>query len=70
VSFNPRDDGPAAPRPILPQADSASQLREQAAACRRLAVRARTHAGKKGLHALGEHFDEQASKIDPTSLRR
>jgi len=50
--------------------DAADGLREQAAACRRLASKARTRAGKKGLDALGDHFDEQARKIDPLSLKR
>ena len=49
---------------------SAEELREQAAACRRLANQARTRAGKKGLDALGDHFDEQASKLDWSSQRR
>ena len=70
MSSKPADDGPDSSPPVPPQAESASQLREQAAACRRLAVQARTRAGKKGLDALGDHFDEQARKIDPTSLIR
>jgi len=49
---------------------SADELREQAAACRRLANQARTRAGKKGLDALGDHFDDQASKLDWSSKRR
>jgi hypothetical protein len=53
-----------------PKAETAEGLREQAAACRRLATNARTRAGKKGLDALGDHFDEQARKIDPLSLKR
>lgn len=51
-------------------ASAAESLREQAAACRRLANNSRTRAGKKGLDALGDHFDEQARKLDPFSLRR
>jgi hypothetical protein len=65
----PKDDDDAIP-PILPQADSAEQLREQAAACRRLALRSRTRAGKNGLDALGDHFDTQAQGLDPLSQRR
>ena len=50
--------------------DNADQLREQAAACRRLATQARTRAGGKALDALGDHFDERARKLDPASQRR
>lgn len=53
-----------------PRMESAEQLREQAAACRRLSVKARTRAGTKALGALGDHFDEQARKLDPSSQRR
>ena len=45
-------------------------MREQAAACRRLAVKARTRAGSKALDHLGDHLDERARKLDPLSLRR
>jgi hypothetical protein len=45
--------------------DTAEGLREQAAACRRLSLKSRTRAGAKALQDLGEHFDEQASRIDP-----
>jgi hypothetical protein len=50
--------------------DNAEQLREQAAACRRLAQGARTRAGGKALDALGDHFDERARKLDPASQKR
>jgi hypothetical protein len=50
--------------------DAADSLREQAAACRRLAASARTRAGNSSLLALGEHFDDQARRLDPASLRR
>ena len=50
--------------------ESADGLREQAAACRRLSVQARTRQGVKALQTLGDHFDEQARKIDPASQRR
>jgi hypothetical protein len=53
-----------------PNSNAADGLREQAAACRRLANQARTRAGKKGLDPLGDHFDEQARKLDPFSLKR
>lgn len=49
---------------------SAEGLREQAAACRRLAGNARTRAGGKALDNLGDHFDESARKMDPSSQRR
>ena len=50
--------------------ESAEQLREQAAACRRLAVNARTRAGTRALDALGDHFDDRARRLDPMSQRR
>ena len=50
--------------------DSADSLREQAAACRRLAGAARTRAGNSSLAALADHFDEQARKIDPSGTSR
>lgn len=53
-----------------PPETSADSLREQAAACRRLAASARTRAGGSSLGALADHFDEQARKIDPSSQRR
>jgi hypothetical protein len=51
-------------------AESADSLREQAAACRRLSIQARTRQGVRALEALGDHFDEQARKIDPASLKK
>jgi hypothetical protein len=47
--------------------DTADSLREQAAACRRLAAAAKTRAGTSSLGALADHFDEQARKLDPRS---
>ena len=52
------------------KAAEADGLRGQAAACRRLSVKARTRAGTKALVQLGDHFDEQARKLDPSSQRR
>ena len=49
---------------------AAEGLREQAAACRRLAAVARTRGGRTSIEALADHFDEQARKLDPMSLRR
>jgi hypothetical protein len=45
--------------------DTADSLREQAAACRRLAAASRTRAGRSSLGALADHFEEQARKLDP-----
>ena len=64
---SPRDNARVTPQPVRPEAD---QLREQAAACRRLAGKARTRAGTKALEGLGDHFDERARKLDPMSQRR
>lgn len=44
---------------------SAKGLREQAAACRRLAAAALTRAGNSSMNALADHFDEQAQSLDP-----
>jgi len=63
----PSEDGAA---PKAPSSDSADQLREQAASCRRLAQNARTRAGTKALEGLGDHFDDRASRLDPSSQRR
>lgn len=62
----------AAEDPSPPQNgnDSADSLREQAAACRRLAAGARTRAGNSSLKALADHFDAQATKLDPMSIFR
>ena len=49
---------------------AAEAFREQAASCRRLASAARTRAGRTSIAALGDHFDEQARKLDPLSLKR
>jgi hypothetical protein len=58
------------PEPGRPARDAADGLREQAASCRRLAAGARTRSGTSSLNALAEHFDDQARKLDPSSLRR
>jgi len=44
--------------------DGAQGLRNQAAACRRLAAQARTEAGTTSMTALADHFDEQAQRVD------
>ena len=66
MPFDPADEEGAGKQ----RADNADSLREQAAACRRLSVQARTRQGVKALEALGDHFDEQARKLDPSSLKR
>jgi hypothetical protein len=62
-------DPEQSPEPV-PASEAAEGLREQAAACRRLAATARTRSGTSSLDALADHFDEQARKLDPFSLRR
>lgn len=55
------------PTEIFPDnPDGAEGLRNQAAACRRLAAQARTRAGTSSMHALADHFDDQARKLDVT----
>jgi hypothetical protein len=49
--------------------ENAQSLREQAAACRRLAASAKTRTGTTSLFALADHFDDQARKLDPLSQR-
>jgi hypothetical protein len=68
LDFKPAADQSAKPTPSRPE--SAEDLREQAAACRRLASNSRTTAGSKALDVLGDHFDERACKLDPSSQRR
>lgn len=50
--------------------EAADQLREQAASCRRLAKRARTRSGSSALSNVAEQFDDDARRIDPTSVAR
>jgi hypothetical protein len=49
------------------RADTAAQLREQAASFRRLAKRARTPSGSTALATVAEQFDKDARRIDPLS---
>jgi len=58
------------PSPRGERRESAEGLREQAAACRRLASIARTRSGATSMVALADHFDEQARKMDPASQKR
>lgn len=48
----------------------AEELREKAASCRRLAIRARTDAGKQALLGLAQQFDVEARRINPGSEKR
>ena len=52
------------------RAETADSLREQAASCRRLAVRARTLGGLRALNAAAAQFDGDARRIDPLSFQR
>lgn len=67
--LNPESPPPPDEESVARRA-SADGLREQAASCRRLAAAARTRSGMTSLQALGDHFDEQARKLDPSSQRR
>jgi len=57
------------PKPPSMYGENAQSLREQAAACRRLAASAKTRTGTTSLFALADHFDDQARKLDPLSQR-
>jgi len=54
----------------LTRGEVADDLREQAASCRRLARRARTSGGSTALASVADQFDDDARRIDPSSLRR
>jgi len=54
----------------LTRGEAAEELREQAASCRRLARRARTNGGSTALSVVADQFDDDARRIDPSSLRR
>ena len=58
-------DSPPTTKMFPDNPDGAEGLRNQAAACRRLAGQARTRAGTTSMHALADHFDAQAQKLDP-----
>jgi len=49
--------------------EAAESLRQQAASCRKLAVRARTDGGSTALRTVAELFDKDARRIDPTTSR-
>lgn len=48
----------------------ADELREEAASCRRLAKRARTRGGCSALTTVADQLDDDARRVDPTSLKR
>lgn len=54
----------------ISRSEEADDLREQAASCRRLAVRARTTCGSAALSKVADFFDADARRIDPASERR
>ena len=53
----------------LTRGEAADELREQAASCRRLARRARTMSGGLALRTVADQFDDDARRVDPSSLR-
>ena len=54
----------------LTRHEAANELRDQAASCRKLALRARTANGSTALSAVAEQFDDDARRIDPTTFKR
>lgn len=52
----------------LSRSEAADELRQQAASCRRLAQRARTEHGSVALATVADQFDDDARRIDPSSL--
>jgi hypothetical protein len=54
----------------LTRGEAADALREQAASYRKLARRARTAGGSSALTHVADQFDDDARRIDPTSLSR
>jgi hypothetical protein len=54
----------------LSRSEAADELPEQAASCRRLARRARTKGGSNALTGVAEQFDDDARRIDPSSIAR
>ncbi len=50
------------------RADSADALREQAASCRRLALRARTLSGSEALRTVAHQFDSDAARMEPVAI--
>jgi hypothetical protein len=54
----------------LTRNEAAEELRDQAASCRRLARRARTASGSTALNKVADQFDDDARRIDPSTLKR
>lgn len=54
----------------LTRNEAAKELRDQAASCRRLARRARTASGSTALNKIADQFDDDAHRIDPSTLKR
>ena len=54
---------------LLTRHEAAVGLREQAACCRKLAVRARTDSGSTALKTVADLFDDDARRIDPTTSK-
>ena len=54
---------------FMSRGEAAEELREQAASCRRLAIRASTVAGTRALSEVADYFDADARRIDPLSER-
>jgi len=50
------------------RAEAGDDLREQAASCRRLALKARTLSGSEALSTMARQFDADATRIDPVVL--
>jgi len=59
-------DGPATNEIFPNNSEGVEGLRSQAAACRRLAMQARTTAGASSMTALADHFDDQATRLELT----
>ncbi len=71
AQFDPQSLNPEGyAQPGSERRQAADGLREQAASCRRLAASAPTRSGNTSLTALADHFDDQASKLDPSSQLR
>jgi hypothetical protein len=50
------------------RAEAADDLRGQAASCRKLALKARTHGGSEALRTAAHQFDNDAARIDPAII--
>jgi hypothetical protein len=55
---------------FVSRGEAAEELREQAASCRRLAIRARTIVGSRALTDVADYFDADARRIDPERGRQ